>query len=489
VGSLKPKLLYQLAVSFLYSAAPIIIFPYVSRVLGPEQIGKINFIDYTAQFFILFASFGLNFYGVREIARIRDDRESLARVGSELVLIHILTTIASLVIFGFLSFFRPEEFTEQALVVLAVVNIATSAFGLEWMIHGLEDFSFLAKRSFIIKILSLAAVFIFVRETSDYVWYYAILIMSNIVLLIVDLQYVRSLKLTLPPKAQLVRHFRPLSVFFLTTVSLSIYTFFDTVILGFIAGSLAVGLYTTALKIIRLAHNLISDLGGVLLPRVSYLVETGNHEEVRRIINKSFHYVLTITIPLGFFLFLAAEEIMLVLGGEGFAGSVPVLQILSLLPLLIGLTNIFFIQVLLPFGREKTMLTGVLAGSVVSLAANLILCPMFGERGAAMSCIAAELSVAIFLGIAASKEVRLSITGKQLAGIFLSSLLFLPLVMGIRFFTGSLFLTVLLSGLLCLLVFTLMQVYIFRNTIVIEIIQFFTGKWKGLGKNARDEQG
>ena len=104
MGSLKPKLLYQLAVSFLYSAAPIIIFPYVSRVLGPEQIGKINFIDYTAQFFILFASFGLNFYGVREIARVRDDRESLTRVGSELVLIHILTTIVSLVIFGFLSF-------------------------------------------------------------------------------------------------------------------------------------------------------------------------------------------------------------------------------------------------------------------------------------------------------------------------------------------------------------------------------------------------
>ena len=199
--------------------------------------------------------------------------------------------------------------------------------------------------------------------------------------------------------------------------------------------------------------------------------------------------MLTITIPLGFFLFLAAEEIMLVLGGEGFAGSVPVLQILSILPLLIGLTNIFFIQVLLPFGREKTMLTGVLAGSVVSLAANLILCPMFGERGAAMSCIAAELSVSIFLGIAASKEVRLSITGKQLAGIFLSSLLFLPLVLGVRFFTGNLLLTVILSGLLCLIVFTLMQAYIFRNTIVIEIIQFFSGKWRGLGKNDQNEPG
>ena len=439
VSSLKPKLLYQFAVSFLYSAAPVIVFPYVSRVLGPEKIGRVNFIDYTSQFFILLAAFGIPYYGARAIARVRNDKSGLTRVTSELVLLHVLITIVSLVLFGIMILARPSDFAENDLIYLAVANIFMSAFGLEWFIHGLEDFAFLARRSFLIKIGSLAAVFLLVKTSSDYVLYYSILILSNIVLLIVDLSYVLRKKAFTSKAGIRKTHIRPLFIFFLTSITLSLYTFFDTVILGFMAGSLAVGFYTTALKIIRLSHNFINDLGGVLLPRMSYLAESGNQEEAKRIIHRSLDYVLSFTIPLSAFILFAAPEIILVLGGDQFAPGIPVLRLLSILPVIIGLGNIFFVQILLPYGRENKILSGVVFGSVVSILVNLLLAPVYQEKGAAIACIAAETVVTVFLGIYAVKVMPLRFPEKMVAHISFTSVLFYPLIFLVRIYTENAF--------------------------------------------------
>jgi len=477
VRSLKPNLIYQLSISFLYSIAPLIVFPYISRVLGPAYIGSINFIDYTSQFFILFGSFGIPLYGVREIAKWRHQPEERSRVGSELVAIHVIITLISLCLFAALLFIRHNPLVQKELVVLAMINIAGSAFGLEWMINGMEDFSFLAKRSFIIKIVSLAAIFIFVRRSSDYILYYLVLTAANVLLLLMDVGYMKRKGFSFHRGGQIRRHIKPLAIFFLTTVTLSIYTFFDTVILGFIAGSLAVGYYTTSLKVIRLAHSAINDLGAVLLPRVSYLVEQLDKTEINRVVNKSMHYVLTITVPLSLFFFLTAKEIILVLGGQAFAGSIVALKILSLLPLVIGLTNVFFIQILLPFGREKTILSGVVMGSIVSITANLVLCPLYAHKGAAISCLAAECFVAIFLGLRAASLVRFHFKPIFIPGIIVSASIFVPVVFFARTIWTSDLSILITSAVFCFLLYSLLQLFLFRNGIVSEVFHYVLGRF------------
>jgi O-antigen/teichoic acid export membrane protein len=192
--------------------------------------------------------------------------------------------------------------------------------------------------------------------------------------------------------------------------------------------------------------------------------------------NKSLQYVLTVTIPLGLFFYLAAPEIILVLGGKQFYGSIPVLQLLSVLPLIIGLTNIFFMQILLPFGKEKIMLTGVLIGCIVSITSNLLLCPLFAEKGAAFSCLAAEVVVCGFLGIAASREVRLVVPSKLLGGIVLSGLFFIPVVSLVRYQFSNALMGLLVSGLSCLLLFMGLQLYLFQNGIIREVVAFLGRK-------------
>jgi len=474
VNNLKSKFLYQLSTSFLYAIAPLLVFPYISRILGPENIGKINFIDFTAQFLLLFASFGIPLYGVREAAKLRNNKEGLNKLVTELFCIHLVATFVSLGIFATIIAINNNIYYETELIVLAGINLLISAFSFEWFIHGLEDFAFLSKRSFVIKIISVVVIFLLIKTTWDYVPYYFILIVGNALILLADVFYIFRQKIYFVKKINPVRHVKALLLFFLTSTAISLYTFFDTIMLGIISGSLAVGFYTTGLKVVKLSQTFVNDLGGVLLPRMAFLIETKDRFEINRIINKSLQYALSVSIPLSIFFFLLAPEIITVLASRQFAPSIDVLRILCVLPLIVGLSNVFGIQVLLPFGKEKKVLIAVIAGCVLSLSLNYILCPVYAQKGAAISCIVAEIFVTFLMFLYAVKLVTFNISVKLILGIIFSSLIFIPIVYLSRNFSDSILVVFLTSSFFCLGAYILMQVFIFSNSLIKEVINFLS---------------
>ncbi len=476
MNSLKPKFLYQLSTSFLYAIAPLLVFPYISRVLGPENIGKINFVDFTAQFLLLFASFGIPLYGVREAAKLRNNKAGLNKLITELFCIHIVATIISLGVFAFLIFINKNIYNETLIIVLAGINLLISAFSFEWFIHGLEDFAFLSKRSFAIKIASVIIIFLIIKTSQDYVQYYFILIAGNALILLADVFYILRRKIIFTKDINPRRHLKSLLLFFLTSTAISIYTFFDTIMLGIISGSLAVGFYTTALKVVKLSQTFVNELGGVLMPRMAYLIETKDHFEINRIINKSLQYVLTISIPMSILFFLSAPEIITVLASRQFNPSVVVLRVLSVLPFIIGISNVFGIQILLPFGREKRFLIAVVVGGILSVGLNYILCPLYAQNGAAISCVVAETIVTLLVFIFAFKLVNFIIPGKLIVGIIFSSLLFIPIVYLCRFSSDNSLVVLLTSCFLCFVVYVLIQVFIFQNSLMKDVINFFSSK-------------
>jgi O-antigen/teichoic acid export membrane protein len=480
LSSLKNKFLYQLAVSFLYSLAPIVVFPYISRTLGPDNIGKINFVDYTAQFFILFASFGIPLYAVREIAKDRNEKGKVARLSSEFIVIHLLFSLISLLGFGMMVWLFPKDFQKTGLLLITAANILLNAFSIEWLLQGLEDFAFLGKRSFVIKLLSVAAVFVFIHQASDYVLYYLLLVLTNVCVQVIDLFFVYRKGYRFQTTLAIRRHFKPLSIFFLTSATISIYSYFDTVILGLISGSLAVGFYTTGLKTIKFTQNFVNDIGGVLLPRMSFLIGQKDEKEIARIMNISLQYILTISVPLMFFIFLLSPEIIQVLAGKAFLASIPVLKTLSVLPLLIGLSNLFGTQVLLAFGKEATVLLGVVAGSVTSVTANLLLCPLYKEQGAAIACILAEGVVTIVLGWKAIRYVRFSVPKIFLVSLLLSGVIFYPAIWVIRQTTLLPFLQIIAAGVVCFGVYGIIQFFIFKNYVIRSMIDFVAAKFTTL---------
>jgi O-antigen/teichoic acid export membrane protein len=333
-------------------------------------------------------------------------------------------------------------------------------------------------RSLVIKAITVTAIFIFIKFQSDYNYYYLILVAGNLGIIVTDLIYFFRLKQGFPKYLNIKVHFQPLLLFFITSAAIGFYTFFDTIILGEISGVLAVGFYTTGIKVIRILQSFISDLGGVLLPRFSLLIEEKNKPAIDVLINKSLQYTLTTSIPLIFLLYLLAPEIIAIIGGSRFQPAVAVLQILSVLPLLIGLSNLFGIQILLPFKQESKMLRTVITGSVLSIILNILLCYWYQEKGAAFTCIAVEATVTLLMYFYVKEYVRFELNAKQVFSIVLCSTLFIPIIISVRTAIASPLHVFLIGTLLSLVTYFVIQLFAFKNKVFESAMLFISGLWK-----------
>jgi O-antigen/teichoic acid export membrane protein len=167
-----------------------------------------------------------------------------------------------------------------------------------------------------------------------------------------------------------------------------------------------VGYYSAAVKIKAILVSLVTSLGVVLLPRVSYYVEHGMMEEFKRVSKKALNFVFLCASPLMIYFILFAKDGILLLSGEAYLNSVLPMQIIMPTLLLIGITNILGIQILLPLGKEKTVLYSEIAGAVVDLILNALLIPRIASAGAAIGTVAAEFVVLVVQYFALKEESR-----------------------------------------------------------------------------------
>lgn len=373
---------------------PLITFPYASRVLLPEGIGKVSLATSVITYFSRFAQLGIPTYGIRACARVRDDREKLSRTAHELLLINlIMTAIAYVVLFAALTFV-PRLREERTLYFLMSVTILLTSLGMEWLYKALEQYSYITVRSIIFKVVALAALFLLVHSREDYVIYGGITVLaasaSNLCNFLNAHKYIDMKPLG---GYRIAQHIRPALIFFSMVGATMIYTNLDTVMLGFMKTDVDVGYYNAAMKVKTTLVSLVTSLGAVLLPRLSYYIEHDMREEFDRISKKSIGFIFWIAPALTLYFILFAGESIRFLSGPEYASAAVPMQILMLTLPLVGLTHLLGLQILVPQGKEKAVLYSYLAGALVDLVLNAMLIPGYASTGAAIGTLAAEFAV------------------------------------------------------------------------------------------------
>ena len=377
--------------SFIF---PLITFPYVSRILLPEGMGKVAMATAVVAYFALLARLGIPMYGIRACAEVRDDRAQLSKVVHELFLINLAMTGLSYLLFFATVFTVPAFRSEYVLYLIIGSTLLFETMGAEWLYKGLEEYSYITYRSIFFKIVALAATFLFVHTRADYIKYGAITILAASASNLLNLYNLRKY-ITFKPFSEyrFKPHIKPILIFFATTCAIVIYTQLNTVILGLMKTNADVGLYDSAMKIKNILVSVVTALGAVLLPRASYYVKQGLVQEFAIISTKAVLFVFGLSLPLIVFFTLFADNGIHFLSGRHFDGAIVPMQIILPTILLIGLTNILGIQILVPLGKEKEVFYSVAAGAIVDLIACLALIPPFSVIGAAVSNLLAELTV------------------------------------------------------------------------------------------------
>lgn len=437
--SMKTKSLkLNFIMNFLLTASsilfPLITFPYVSRVLGPEGTGNVTMGTSVVSYFTMVAMLGVPTYGVRACASVRDDRTALSRTVQELLIINLALMVLSYIAFFVVVLCVPSFSAMKTLYFVSALAIVLNVIGVNWLYQALEQYSYITMMSLLFKVIALVLMFSLVHQMDDYIVYALITVIGGFGSSIFNFIRLRKL-IDIHPVGNydFKKHFWPMFTFFAMTVATTVYTNLDVVMLGLMKSNYDVGLYNAAVKIKMIMVSLVTSLGTVLLPRISYYYEQNKIEEFHALVSKAFSFVLLLAIPCCLYLMVFAKDTILLLSGESFLKAVPAIMIITPTILLIGLSNITGIQVLVPTGREHLVLRSVIYGAIVDFVLNLCCIPLFGAAGAAFGTLMAECVVLIAQGYYLKdmiKEIKRHIEWKSLLISLIPSAVILLAVWG-----------------------------------------------------------
>lgn len=408
MNSDKKSIKFNLIMNMLLTTSaflfPLITFPYITRVLQPDGNGKIAFANSVITYFSMFAMLGIPTYGIRACARVRDDKRLLSKTAQEIWLINTAMTVIAYVFFGAALILVPRFREEPVLMLVCSMTLFLNLIAMEWLYKALECYTYITVRSLAFKVLAVVLMFMLVKSKEDYVKYAGITVLANTGYGIFNFFNLRR-HITFKRLADydIKRHLKPIVIFFAMSVAITIYSNLDITMLGFMRDNAEVGYYDVAIKIKVILVNVVTSLGAVLLPRTSYYVEKKMEKEFWSVSAKALEFVAALSVPLTIGFVIMAEKCILLLSGDAYLPAILPMRIIMPTLILIGASNVFGVQMLVPLGKEQYVLYSECAGAIVDIILNAMFIPRYGAAGAAFGTLVAEL-VVLGTQIAALKE-------------------------------------------------------------------------------------
>ncbi len=422
--SVKINYFYNLIYNLLTLLLPLLTTPYLSRVLGVENIGIYGFTNSIVTYFVLFGCLGTTLYGQREIAYVQDDKEKQSKVFYEIFFVKLISMFISILLYGF-SFCLDGTLSlyYQILLIYLVANV----FDISWYLQGIEEFDKTVIRNLIVKVLSIILIFVLVKKTDDLWIYFTIFagseLLGNITMWIYVPKYLNKPNFK---KLNLKKHLKPILMLFIPQIAIKVYTVLDKTMIGVISGNMNdVGFYEQGQNIVRALIVIITAYGTVMASRIAYTYKNSDKKETINYLKSSFRFSWLLGIPLMLGTIAVADKLVPWFFGDGYDPVSNIIKFTSPLIIAIGLNNVLGMQYLVPIGRQKDFTTAVVIGALSNFVLNNILIRLFGTIGAVIASVLAETIILIY---------ELYVTRKEFNWLMIFNGVFKYLIAGIIMF-------------------------------------------------------
>ena len=404
--SIKKNYLYSVSYEIISIVFPLITAPYVTRVLGAKVLGVYSTTQALAYYFVIFAMLGVNRYGNRAIARVRDDREEMSRTFWEIFAFQLFTGTVSVICYVCYCLRYTGEY--QLIYTLQIFYVLSGMLNLDWCCYGLERFQLTTLRSLMIRLFSLAGILLFVKDTGDLWIYTLILSLSSILSCLCVMPFLRKeIDFVRPTLRGILRHIKPNLLLFWPVIAISFYSTMDKLMLAYHAESEEVGYYTYAERIVVIPVSFIGALDSVLMPRMSNLFATHQEEKTTKIMDIVMLFAMWLSCAMAFGLAGCAKVFVPWFYGKDFTRCGLFVMLLSITIIIKSWAEALRTQYIIPKGKDMMYVISLTSGAAINLAVNLCLIPVLYGIGAIIGTIAAELSVCVIQFAACSKELRM----------------------------------------------------------------------------------
>ena len=429
--SVKINYILNLVNTVLGIIFPLITLPYVTRILSPNDLGQVQFYSNIIGYITLFTSFGIPLYGVREIAKLRHDVTQRNTATIELLLLHTVFTAIGYVC-AFIMCMTVGKIQENIpLFGILSLGLFFNTIGCSWFFQAMEDFMYITIRSLIVKILSILLLFSLVRTESDILLYAIVLIIgsagNNVFNLIRLKSYIS--RTSIDKKIRPFSHIKPAGKVFILNLTIGIYTQLSIFLLGFLQSNSDVSYYSMAEKIVGVINTVVLSLSTVLLPRLSQYVGSNQMSEFKALGDKAISFVLAISVPICFGLITLSKPIVLILFGDLYTPTIPVLAIWAPIIVIIGLSQVFGKSILYSTGQEMLMTKCTFIGMITYFIIGIPAIKYYSIIGAAICALCTELAVTMSMILLGRKHHPCTLLRKEnLTYIVASLIMAIPIV-------------------------------------------------------------
>ncbi|RRK09273.1 flippase [Lactiplantibacillus garii] len=398
--------LYNAGYQLLNLIVPFITVPYIARVLGPKGVGINSYTNSIITYFLLLGTLGITVYGNREIAYHRDDIKERSRIFWEIEFLQLITIVIAYALFLGFDFFQTQY---KAYFLLQSLWIIAGAFDISWLFMGMEDFKKTVLRNTLVKLISLAAIFLFVKTANDVGVYIFIIGIAQVLGNLTLWPYLpRVIQKPVFKGMNVWRHLGPTTMLFIPQVAAQVYLQLNKTMLGQFDSVIASGYYDYADKLVKMALAVITATGTVMLPHMSNLAAKGDMKRFNNALYKSFSFVSFLAIPLTFGIAAVATTLAPWYYGEQFAIVGRLIIIESPVAILIGWSNVIGLQYLMPLKRVKSYTKSVTYGAIINIVINIPLIVSLGVNGATIATVISESVVTGYQFWVVRHDIRFS---------------------------------------------------------------------------------
>lgn len=465
MATIKRNLLYNFLLSVSQVLFPLLSIPYVARVLDPDGVGRVAFIDSFSYYFVVMAELGITVYGIREVVKLRDEPERLKRLVKELMGLRVISSSLVMILYAVMMWVLWDRIADWRLLGFSVTFLLINFLACDWYFMGMERFGFITIRSVSVRVLGLIALFVLVKNTDDFAIYYAVMVLSAVAIGIWNYAVMVREQGAGLLFTGLKVHLKKLWVIYLIGLLYSIPLMLDNVLLRLASVAAAVGFYTFPARLVRISSNLLTDSFLVFLPRVTYHDHRQESGEVQERLLQNSRLVVLLSVPMGAGIYLLSDQLAAAYLGNKFLPVAANLRWLAVFPFLKGMALFLSNPVLMARHQERAYLRNLAVSSSCYIPLALLLSVYYADAGACMALVAAELLL-LSLNLVSVRRLfpGLRIFDWRLfAEALLLSASFILIVSGIEKIVSEPIQVLLIAIPVCIAVYFLSFIYVVKN--------------------------
>lgn len=395
--SLKKSSIFNITIKLLTYLIPLILSPYVYRVLTFSGVGSFTYQNAYVNYFTLVAAFGFADYGTKRISTATKNPDELNRRFWSVFFSKQFLGVGCLLVYFIMVFCHVfgDSSNDIAYVIFAL-NILSTMLDVSFFYQGIENFKAIAIRSAIIKVINLILIFCLVKSPDDYLTYVGIMcgcaVLSSLIMFLPLRKYIKKPTFNIKMMGMDVKN---ATLFFISALAISLYTTMDSTILGLMKGDSAVGYFSSASKIKDVVTSINYAIIPVIFSRMSFLISQGKDEEAKNLIYKTFNVIMDITLPCVLGIICVADVFMPLYFGSDGSNAVLMMDILALSLPFIAFSSIINYSYIIPKEKMKLSNAIYLCAGILNIIVVYLLVKFIGKDGIAYAVLFTEAFVAI----------------------------------------------------------------------------------------------